>query len=384
MGFKMKITSQHGLNLFLFLILGSIIVNNLFSYDLFWTEPMETHVDFSEHTTPMEPILHTYPLKIIQTKDAIYYGIWHVMTEGLEDLFFFGSTNDHNQWFNFISLDEIFSEIEGNLRNFDFILLENDSIALFGVVSTSQLVNDTWIDKINVIMSLSDNGGMSWSKVVQINSTDLRSTYFGVYLDDDIKFWVIEEDSGGHIIYIRIWTFNESTTTIIQTHVYQPETNYQIYWGGVTFNHQLIFLERGVNINHLLIFDGTNWEQIPITLTEYDLERITVIRSTLYLIYTSPNNMFYIGKVNIEDQGTNAKITGSTKIIAGMNWNVIWPIVNSTNTTFYFTTHRNDIASVRNAFNWSTVLFILLFSLIFILIWLWPIFSSYLFMEKEK
>jgi len=94
--------------------------------------------------------------------------------------------------------------------------------------------------------------------------------------------------------------------------------------------------------------------------------------------------MFYIGKVNIEDQGTNAKITGSTKIIAGMNWNVIWPIVNSTNTTFYFTTHRNDIASVRNAFNWSTVLFILLFSLIFILIWLWPIFSSYLFMEKEK
>ncbi len=384
MGFKMKISPQHGLNLFLLLIFVSIIANNLFSFDLFWTEPRETQVDFSEHTTSKDPITHCYPIKILQTKDSIYYGIWHVNTESVYDLFFFGSTNDHNQWFNFIPLDEIFSEIEGNLRNFDFILLENDSIALFGVVFTSQFVNNTWIDKINLVMSLSDNGGLNWSQVVQINSTDLHSTYFGVYYDVDIKFWMIEEDSGNDVKYIRIWTFNESTASIIQTHVYQPETNYRIYWGAVAFNHQLIFLERGLNLNHLLIFDGTIWEQIPITLTEYDLERITVIRSTLYLIYTSPNNMFYIGKVHIDDQETNTRITGSTKIIAGMNWKVIWPIINSTIPTFYVTTHHNDIASVRNVFNWNTIIFIFLFSLIFILIWVLPILSSYYLMEREK
>ncbi|MFX1249914.1 MAG: hypothetical protein ACFFBQ_21195 [Promethearchaeota archaeon] len=378
----MKISPQHYLNLIILLILGSLIVNNLFSFDLFWTEPMETYMDFSEQTNIIESIQRTYPLKIIQAKSLMYYGIWYILTEGAEDLYFFGSTDDHNHWSTFTPLDEIFSEIEGNLRNYDLILLENSSIALFGIVSTSQFVNGTWITNNSLVMSLSDDGGLSWSQIVRINSINLRSSYFGVYLDEDIKFWIIEQDSGGDVIYIRIWSFNESTTSIIQTNVYQPETNFQIYWGAVTFNHQLIFLERKVDTNYLLIFDGAKWIQMPISLTEVDLERFTVIRSGLYLIYTSENNAFCIGKVGID--GTNAKITSSTKITAGLNWDLIWPILNSTIPTFFVTTNRNDIASVRNSFNWSTVIFILAFSLIFILIWLASLLSSTNFVERKK
>ncbi|MFX0126344.1 MAG: hypothetical protein ACFFAE_22170 [Candidatus Hodarchaeota archaeon] len=341
---------------------------------------METQVDFSEHI--MEQVYRYYPLKIIQTKNSMYYGIWHVLTEEVEDLFFFGSTDNYNHWSSFIPLGEIFSEIEGILRSYDFVLLENDSIVLFGMVSTSQFVNDAWITNNSLVMSLSDNGGLSWSQVVQIKGIDLRSTYFGVYLHDDIKFWIIEQDSGGDVIYIRIWSFNESTTSIIQTNSYQPETTYQIYWGAVTFGHQLIFLERKADANSLLIFDGVKWEQTPITLTDVDLERLAVIRSGLYLIYTLPNDVFCIGKVHTD--GSNVKITGSKKIIAGMSWDVIWPILNSTIPTFYVTTHRNDIASVRNSFNWSSVIFTLIFSLIFILFWLVPFLGSTYLMEREK
>ena len=363
-------------------------MNNFLSFDLSWTEPMETHVDFSKHI-PLGTSIHSiYPLKTQQTYNSGYLGIWYVEPEVSEtyDYFFFGSTDNPNYWSNFIPLDDIFSDFEGSfwLRTCDFAILKNDTIALFGVATTVERVNNTAIDKNNLIMSLSNDGGLSWSQAVQINSTDIPSGFgnFGVFFDNEINFWTIEEDSGADVTSINIWTFNESTTSIVQTHVYQPSTKVRIIWGAVTFNQHLIFLMRGERTNHLLIFDDTQWDQIPISLVENDLERLAVLGSDLFLIYKLSYDVFYIGKVCISDQ--EIKIADSTKIVPGLNWDSIWPIQNSTVSTFYLTTHRGDIASIKSSFNWSTVIFTFLFCLVFVFIYISPILGSYYSGRKEK
>ena len=387
-GLKMKVSPRFVLNLCILLILGSIILNNLVSFDLSWSEPMETHVDFSNHL-PLGTSIHgIYPLKIQQTHNSVFFGIWYVEPEVSEtyDYFFFGSTYNLNYWSNFIPLEDIFSDFEGSfwLRTCDFAILKNDTIALFGIATTIERVNNTAINKNNLVMSLSNDGGLSWNEVVQINSTDLPSGFgnFGVFLDNKINFWTIEEDFGGEVTSINIWTFNESTSSIAQTQIYQPSTKVRIYRGAVTFNQDLIFLTRGESINHLLIFDGTQWDQIPISLVEDDLERLAVLGSDLFLIYTLSYDVFCIGKVHISDQ--EIKIADSTKIVSGLNWASIWPIQNSTVSTFYLTTHRGDIASIKNSFNWSTVIFTFLFCLVFVFIYISPILGSYYSGRKEK
>ncbi|MFX1507835.1 MAG: hypothetical protein ACFFDC_17240, partial [Promethearchaeota archaeon] len=104
--------------------------------------------------------------------------------------------------------------------------------------------------------------------------------------------------------------------------------------------------------------------------------------SELFLIYKLSYDAFYIGKVRISDQ--EIKITDSTKIIPGLNWDSIWPIQNSTVSIFYLTTHSGDIASIRNSFNWSTVIFTFLFCLVFVFIYITPILSSYYSGRKDK
>ncbi|MFX1518187.1 MAG: hypothetical protein ACFFC6_17965, partial [Promethearchaeota archaeon] len=74
----MKVSHRFVLNLCILLILGSIIMNNLLSFDLSWSEPMETHVDFSK-LIPLGTSIHNiYPLKIHQKQNSIYFGIWYV------------------------------------------------------------------------------------------------------------------------------------------------------------------------------------------------------------------------------------------------------------------------------------------------------------------
>ncbi|MFX1506830.1 MAG: hypothetical protein ACFFDC_12070, partial [Promethearchaeota archaeon] len=280
----MKVSIRLVLNLCILLILCSIIMNNFLSFDLSWTEPKETHVDFSKNFPSGTSIHHIYPLKIQQTHNSTFFGIWHVEAEvsGIFDHFFFGSTDNPNYWSNFIPLDDIFSDFEVSfwLRTCDFGILKNNTIALFCIATTIEYVNNTSIAKNSLIMSHSNDGGLSWSQVVQINTTDVPSGFgnFGVFLDNEINFWTIEEDSGG-VTSIKIWAFNESSTSIIQAHVYQPSTKVRIYWGAVRFNQHLIFLMREESTNHLIIFDNTQWDQIPISFVEDDLERLAVLGS---------------------------------------------------------------------------------------------------------
>ncbi|WP_455464208.1 hypothetical protein, partial [Candidatus Hodarchaeum mangrovi] len=107
------------LNFLILLILSSMIMYNIFSFDLQWNEPKEIHIDLSEHISYINSNIHVYPMKIFQTTDFLYYGIWYVTVWGGEDFFFFGSTNDYNFWSNLINIDYLFSSIKGELRACD-------------------------------------------------------------------------------------------------------------------------------------------------------------------------------------------------------------------------------------------------------------------------
>ena len=375
----MKFSHFLNSNLLLLLIFSSMVMYSIFSFDLQWNEPTETHIDLSEHFSDTNSILYIYPVKIIQSSSSLYYGIWSTALWGEPNLFFFGSTHNYNSWSNLINLNDLFSTIEGNLKDCDFVILENNSFALLGIKTISESVNGTWITHQNLVMSLSNDLGTNWSPILLINNTELPSAFFGVYLDSGIKFWTIVNYANQYVEYVNLWAYNESTNLISQTHVYHPESLIHIYREPAVSNEGLFFLEHENNNNYLLHFNGTSWKRTPILLTDKRPELFITSKSQVYLVY-SFYNVYYIGKLSIDNLKNEITIIESTKIAS--NWFAVWPILNSTISTFFIFDHHDGIASVTKSFNWSVIIFTTVFSLFFIILWVIPFHKSFILWRK--
>ncbi len=380
MGFSRFLNS----NFLILLILSSMIMYNIFSFDLQWNEPKEIHIDLSEHISYINSNIHVYPMKIFQTTDFLYYGIWYVTVWGGEDFSFFGSTNDYSSWSNLINLDYLFSSIEGELRACDFVVLENNSLALLGIKIITETVNETWITHQNLVMTLSNDLGTNWSPVLLINNTNLPSTFFGVYFNNGIKFWTIANYANQYVEYVSLWTYNESLKSISQTHVYQPESSVYIYRGSATSKEELFFLEHENNNYHLLSFNGSAWKRIYIPLIDKYPNILIISTSKLYLVYSSSDHAYYIGKLSIDNQRNEITISGSAKIIAASNWFGVWPILNSSIPTLFVLSYTEGVASVTKSINWEILIFTVLFSLFFIVLWIFPSTRSSYSKEEEK
>jgi len=368
MGFSRFLNS----NFLILLILSSMIIYNIFSFDLQWNEPKETHIDLSEHISSSNTLLHIYPIKIFQVSDSLYYGIWFTTLWGEEDLFFFGSSNNYNSWSNLINLDGLFSSIDGKLRACDFLILENNSLVLLGIKTRPESVNGTWITRQNLVVLLSNDLGVNWSPVLFINSTDLPSAFFGSYFNNGIKLWTVVNYANQYVEYVFLWIYDESTNTISQTHVYQPESFVNIYRGPVTYKNELIFLEHENNNYNLLSFNDSDWKRTSIFLGDKSPETFFISKSQLYLVYSSSESAYYFGKLSFDAQKNEFMITNSARIIPAGNWYAIWPLLNSSIPTLFVLSPFEGIASITKSINWNTIIFTVFFSLFFIILWIFP------------
>ncbi len=361
-----------------------MIIYNIFSFDLQWNDPKETHIDLSEHISSSNTILQIYPIKVFQIYNSFYYSIWFTALWGGDDLFFFGSSNNYNSWFNLINLDYVFSSIDGELRACDFLVLENNSIILFGIKTRAEIVNETWVTHHNLVMSLSNDRGVNWSPVLLINNTDLPSAFFGCYFNNGIKFWTIVNYANQNVEYVYIWAFNESTNTISQFYVYQHESFVNIYNRPVVYKDELTFLAHENNNYNLLSFNGSTWKHTSLFLADKSPYAFIISKSQLYLVYSSLDSAYFLGKLSFDTQKNAFVIKNSARIIAAGNWRSIWPLLNRSIPTLYILSPSDGIASVTKSVNWNTVIFTVLFSLFFIILWVFPSLKSFYWKEEVK